>query len=73
LATLSDSNSDIVDGCRVTVMSAPTRASQNGDIGCFTDTADPFGLSLDDHVMSEVAPARGAMRAFDAGLVVIRV
>src|SRR5258708_9930294 len=38
-ASFSDKSSDpvSVDGCRVTVMSAPIRASQNGDSGCFTD------------------------------------
>ena len=48
LASFSDNSSDIVvGGWRVTVMSAPSRASQNGDSGCFTVTAaEPFGLVL---------------------------
>src|SRR5207247_8029409 len=52
-----------------TVISAPTRASQNGDSGCFTVTAaEPFGLSLDDHDVS--LPACCGSRSFDAGAVV---
>src|ERR1700730_2746922 len=51
-------------------MSAPTLASQNGDNACFTDTAaEPFGLSWDDRDVSLPAPAGGATRAFDAGLI----
>jgi hypothetical protein len=50
-------------------MSAPSRASQNGDSGCFTVTAaEPFGLSLDDHDIS--LPACGGSRSFDGGAVV---
>src|SRR5258705_122767 len=69
LASFSDNSSDIVvAGWRVTVMSAPSRASQNGDSGCFTVTAaEPFGLSLDDHAIS--LPACGGSRSFDAGAV----
>src|ERR1700681_4784659 len=70
LAAFSDSSSDIVVGCRATVMSAPILVSQNGDRGCFTDKAEPFGLSLEDHDISLPEPARGASRAFDAGPVV---
>src|SRR5882757_2609508 len=33
-------------------MSAPIRASQNGDIDCFTDNADPLALSCADHNVS---------------------
>src|SRR3981189_987365 len=41
-----------------TVMSAPTRASQNGESGCFPDTsAEPFGLSFEDQMISPSAPA----------------
>src|SRR5215468_10676568 len=40
LAVFSASSSDMVAGSRVMVMSAPTRASQNGDTDCFTDTAE---------------------------------
>src|SRR5262245_13139245 len=37
-------------------MSAPMRASQNGEIDCLTDTADaPLPLALDDHVASSLA------------------
>ena len=71
-ASFSESSSDAVsvERSRATVISAPIRASQNGDSGCFTDTAaEPFGLSLDDHDISLLAPAWGAMRAF-AGRVV---
>src|SRR5437667_269600 len=70
LASFSDNSSDIVvGGSRVTVISAPSRASQNGDSGCFTVTAaEPFGLSLNDHDMS--LPACCESRSFDAGAVV---
>src|SRR6202023_2168246 len=64
-ASFSDSSSDIVSAqrCRATVMSAPILVSQNGDSGCFTDTsAEPFGLSLDDHVISLPARACGTTR-----------
>src|SRR5258707_3178972 len=66
LASFSDNSSDIVvGGWRVTVMSAPSRASQNGDSGRFTVTAaEPFGLSLDDHDIS--LPASGRCRSFEA-------
>src|ERR1700759_5865779 len=60
LAVFSASNSDIVVGSRVTVMSAPTRVSQNGATCCFTVTAAPFGLVLFDHFMS---PSVLALRA----------
>jgi len=73
LASFSDSSSDEVriEGCRATVMSAPTLVSRNGESGCFTDTtAEPFGFSLDDHDISAAAPGCGTRRAFDAGLVV---
>ncbi len=73
LAAFSASSSESVDGSRTTVMSAPIRVSQNGETDCFTDTADPFGLSVDDHVISLVGLARGARRAFEAGLMAIKV
>src|SRR5215470_258369 len=51
-AAFSATSSAIVVGSRVTVMSAPTRVSQNGDTDCLTDTADaPFGLSPPDHAI----------------------
>ena len=68
-ASFSDNSSEPVSvaGWRVTVMSAPIRVSQNGDSGCFTDTAaEPLALSLDDHDASPLATAFGE-RAFDAG------
>ena len=35
-------------------MSAPIRASQNGERGCLTDSAaEPFGLACSDHAMPE--------------------
>src|SRR5258708_8635663 len=67
LVAFSDNSSDIVVGCRVTVISAPILVSQNGDSGCFTDTAEPFRLSLEDHDISAAVPACGETRAFDAG------
>src|SRR6202035_4286714 len=72
LASFSASSCDSVSvaGWRATVMSAPTRASHNGDSGCFTETAaEPLGLSLDDHDMSLLAAACGE-RAFESGPVV---
>src|SRR5215471_9520898 len=52
-AAFSATSSAIVVGSRVTVMSAPTRVSQNGDTDCLTDTDDaPFGLSPPDHAIS---------------------
>src|ERR1700730_10619496 len=49
-------------------MSAPILVSQNGDRGCFTDTAEPFGLSFEDHDISVLVGSTG--RVFDALLVV---
>ena len=64
LASFSESCSDVVAvPWRATVMSAPMRVSQNGEIDCLTDTAEvPFALSLADHAVS-MLPA-----AFDAPL-----
>src|SRR6202034_3851296 len=58
-ARFSDSTCDPVSVCcGATVMSAPTRASQNVDSGCFTDTAaEPLGLSWDDHDISVLGAA----------------
>src|SRR5277367_2152497 len=62
-ASFSDSSCDAVSGCGATVMSAPTRASQKVDSGCFTDTADePLGLSWDDHDISVLGAACGGTR-----------
>src|SRR5437868_9335058 len=68
LASRSDSNSDPVSvRCRATVMSAPIRASQNDDSGCFTATAvEPFGLLFDDHDGSLPGATLACGRAFDA-------
>ena len=68
LAAFSATRSDIVVGSRATVMSAPMRVSQNGDIDCLTDTAEtPFGLPLADQVISLPFAARFAADAFAAG------
>src|SRR5882724_11678580 len=67
-AAFSATSSDIVVGSRVTVMSAPMRASQNGETDCFTDTAEtPFGLPLPDQVISPAFAARRAGDPFAAG------
>ena len=68
LASFSESSSDVVAvPCRATVMSAPMRVSQNGEMDCLTDTAEvPFALSLADHAASTPAAA------FDAPLRVRR-
>src|SRR5258707_9509278 len=55
-AAFSATNSDIVVGSRATVMSAPMRVSQNGEIDCLTDTAEaPFGWPLPDQLISSPA------------------
>src|SRR5689334_21150055 len=52
LAAFSASNSDIVVGSRVTVISAPMRASQYGVTDCLTETAEePFVPFLFDQLM----------------------
>src|ERR1700751_6209154 len=57
LVDFSASTSDMVVGSRATVMSAPTRVSQNGETHCFTDTADePLAWSCDDHFISPLSP-----------------
>src|SRR5882724_396790 len=66
-AAFSATSSDIVVGSRATVMSAPTRVSQNGETACFTDTAEaPFGLPLPDQVVSLPSAARRAVDPFAA-------
>jgi hypothetical protein len=66
-AVFSSSNSDMVAGSRATVMSAPTRASQNGETDCFTDTAEePLAWLRFDQVMPPSADVREA-GAFAAG------
>src|SRR5262245_27485398 len=58
LASRSDNCSDVVTApCLATVMSAPIRVSQNGEIDCLTATADvPLALSFAVHDIS-VPPA----------------
>src|SRR6185312_12415534 len=68
LAVFSASNSDMVVGSRVTVMSAPTRASQYGVTDCFTETAEePFVSFLFDQLMPPLVEA-AELRALAAGL-----
>ena len=53
-----------------TVMSAPTRVSQNGEIDCLTDTDDaPLPLALDDHEASPLAALFAAARCLTEGMV----
>src|SRR5215475_2675950 len=67
LAVFSASSSDIVAGSRVTVMSAPTRASQYGETDCLTDTAElPLPWLRFDQSMPPPSALR-AERAFAAG------
>src|ERR1700752_5135603 len=58
----------VPEGWLTTVMSAPMRVSQNGEIDCFTDTeAAPLPWALDDHdASSPAAPFAGA-RLFGEG------
>src|SRR5580700_6029446 len=69
LAVFSASSSDIVVGCEVTVMSAPTRASQNGETDCLTDTAEaPLPLLFaDQFTASPLAPRAADPAGFGAG------
>src|SRR6201995_5793498 len=68
LALFSASSSDIVAGSRVTVMSAPTRASQNEETFSLTDTAEaPLAWLLLVQLVLLAADPAFAVRAFAAG------
>src|SRR5258708_192390 len=58
LAAFCASSSDIVVGSFATVMSAPTRVSQNDDTDCLTFTPEePLALALDDQSIPSLAAA----------------